>query len=143
MKIHVLSVIFSSDPNQRKSYLLTPLDKPDLLPIITIENAEHFHKEIFHKIKSIFVQDSIKMEADCNYNFLDVQNELATQYCLENYDFVNKEDLIVTYGGVLLKYVCTENFNWSEYKVNTQHNGYSSDMTLNLLLDYVIKRTYL
>lgn len=140
MKIYVLSAIFSADPSQNKPYLLISNNDNELLPIIEIESAQYFHKEIFHKIKSIFTLDTIKVESDCSYNFLDIQNELSVQYALDHYKFVTEEDLIITYGGVLIKYPCLENFNWTEYKLNDQYNGYSPNTNLNLLLDYIIQR---
>jgi hypothetical protein len=123
--------------------LLTSSNNEELLPLIEISHSEHFYKEIFYQLKSIFVSDSIKIESDCSYNFLDIQQDMSVKYVLENYDFVTKDDLIVTYGGVLLKYKCLDSFKWTEYKLNTQHQGYGSDMNLNLLLDYVIQRSKL
>jgi hypothetical protein len=143
MKVYVLSVIFSADQVKKQPYLLTSTENEELLPLIEISHTEFFHRELFHQLKSMFTQDSIKAESDCSYNFLTLQDELSVEYVFNHYDFVSKEDLIVTYGGILLKYKCLDQFKWTEYKLNTQHKGYSSDMNLNLLLDYVIQRSNL
>lgn len=143
MKVYVLSAIFTSDLHQGKSFLLTSDKDSETLPIIEIEYGKHFHNEIYHKIKSLFVLDSIKVRSDCNYNFLDIQNSFAVDYTINKYDFVNEEDLIITYGGVLLKYACEPKFKWTDYKLNPEYNAFSSDMNLNLLLDNVISRTHI
>lgn len=141
MKVYVLSVIFSADKQHNKPYLLTSANNNELLPIIEIEKVQYIYKEIFHKLSSIFIPDSIKIQSECSYSFIGIQNELSVRYAIDHYDFIKNDDLIITYGGILLKYKCLKNFKWSEYNLQKQHNGYSKDMTLNLLLDYVIKRS--
>jgi len=141
MKVYILSVIFCVDQIKKIPYLLTSSNDDQLLPILEIKYPQYFYKEIFHQLKNIFTVDSIKVESDCNYNFLEVQQEMSVQYAKEHYDFIKDDDLIITYGGILLKYECLEGFKWTEYIAKQQHNGYSSDMNLNLLLDNIIQRS--
>lgn len=143
MKIYVLPVMFCADHKSKIPYLLTSKDNDETLPLIEVENPKFFHKEIIHQLKHFFIKDSIKVDSECNYNFLDIQNQLATDYINEKYDFIDEQDLFITYGGIILKYRCTDKYQWSEYSLKTQHNGYSADTNLNLLLDYVIQRTSL
>lgn len=143
MKLYILSVMFSADPKQEKSFILTSANNDMILPLIEIENPEFFNNEILYKFKSLFIPDSIKASSDCSYSFLDIQNDMSVQYARENYNQVDKDDIIVTYGGILLKYKCQEDFQWAEYKMNPQHKGYSSDMNLNLLLNYVTQKMIL
>jgi hypothetical protein len=140
MKAYILSVIFSADPVKKKPYLLTA-SHDELIPLIQIENPKYLYKEIFYQLKAMFIQDSIKIESDCSYNFLSIQQEMSINYAKKHYDFITDDDLIITYGGMLLKYKCLDNFQWTEYSLKTQHNGFSSDINLNLLLDYVIQRS--
>lgn len=144
MKLYVLSVMFSADQKAQKPYLLTSSKHENILPLFEIKYPQFFQKEIFQHLKSIFTKDSIEVASECSYNFLDIQEQLSVQYVKDNYDFVKEDDLIVTYGGVILKYRCLEGFKWSEYSLKTQHdNGSSPDINLSLLLDYVIQRTAL
>lgn len=144
MKLYMLSIMFSADQQAKKPYLLTSSKDENILPLFEIKYPQFFQKEIFQCLKSIFVKDSIQFVSECSYNFLDIQEQLSVQYVKDNYDFIKEDDLIVTYGGVILKYRCLEGFKWSEYSLKTQHdNGSNPDMNLSLLLDYVIQRTTL
>lgn len=141
MKTYILSVIFSADPIKNKPYLLTSNDDHELIPLLEIEHPKYLYKEIFHQLKSMFSKDSIKIESDCSYNFLDIQQDMSVKYAKEHYSFIEDDDLIITYGGMLLKYKCLDNFKWVEYNLKTQYGGFSPDINLNLLLDYVIQRS--
>lgn len=143
MKIYVLSVMFSADQHQKKSFVLTSAEDQELLPIIEIVHPEFFYKTIFHQLKTIFVADSIKVNSECNYSFLSVQDELSVKYAIDHYDFISKDDLIITYGGIILKYRCLDEFAWTEYKINEQYKGYCSDMNLNLLLNNIVQKSVL
>jgi len=140
MKVYALQAIFSAKKD--KPYVLTVNSKKTTLPIFLIEYTEFFHKEVIFKIKNLFT-DTITVDSECSFNFLDIQQELTLNYVRNNeyYNFINKEDLIITYGGILKYFNPTDDFEWSEYKFNEQFQGYSSDHNLNLLLNYIISRS--
>lgn len=141
MNVYVLPVVFSSDTQTNKSYLLTQENDEYLLPLFKVQYVEFFHQELLQQIKNLFVADTIKVNNECSYSFIDIQNALSVKYVAEHHENINKNDMIITYGGILLKYKCLPNYRWTEFKIHTQHQGFSPDKNLNLLLDYIIKRS--
>ena len=136
--------MFSAKEN--KPYLLTVKDKKYLLPVIQIEHSKYFHKEIFSKIKTLFLDDEIRVNEDCSYNFIDIQQQLSLDYIFNNkeyYGFIEEDDLIITYGGIIQYFNVSDQFDWSEYVFNDKFGGYSADNNLNLMLDNIITRTKL
>lgn len=141
MKVYILPIIFSSNPKDKESFLLTLKGEKFIVPIVEIKYTEFFHKEALQHIVNFFESDSIKFSDACKYNFLSVQDELTCKYVHKNFDFVEKEDLIICYGGILLQYECLENFQWTKMVNSTQHEGFSPDMDFNILLNQVIQKS--
>lgn len=141
MKIYILPIILSADKDKNSSFLLTQKNKSFLTPLIEVQYPEFFHKEILQHIVNFFELDQIKINSECKYNYMGIQEEMSVNYVLKNFDFVNKEDLIVTYCGILLKYDCLEEYQWTPMIHKSQHGGFSPDMNFNLLLSRVIQKS--
>lgn len=141
MKIYILPIILSADKDKNSSFLLTQKNKSFLTPLIEVQHPEFFHKEILQHIVNFFELDQIKINSECKYNYIGIQEELSVNYVLKNFDFVNKEDLIVTYGGILLKYDCLQDYQWTPMTPKSQHGGFSPDTNFNLLLSRVIQKS--
>lgn len=144
MNAYMLAVAFSGDHDKKQSFILTQKDSSSLLPLVKIEYPKHFHKEIQTLVMTFFEGGSVKISEEVSFNFLAINNEHAMNYVKSNYEEFNEEtDLLIIYGGVLLNYPCTEHYKWDNYLLNTKFNGFSKNMDLNLLLDYVIKNSTL
>lgn len=141
MKIYILPIIFSADKEKKQTFLLTQKNEPYLTPLVEIKYPEFFQKEALQHIVNFFVADQIKINSECKYNYLSLQEEMSVYYVLKNFDFVNKEDLVVTYGGILLKYDCLEYYQWTPMTQKTQHKGFSPDTNFNFLLSSVIQKS--
>jgi hypothetical protein len=131
----------SADKEQNTSFILTQKGHKYKTPIIGLEYPEFFHRETLQHICRFFKPEEIKINNECKYNYLGIQDELSIKYVLKNFDFVSKEDLIITYGGILLKYETLEDYQWTPIVIKTQHQGFSPDMNLNLLINYVIQKS--
>lgn len=141
MKVYILPIIFSAKVEENKSFLLTRKGEKFTLPIVEIKYTEFFHKEALQHIVNFFDKETIEFSDACKYNFLSVQDELTHQYANKTFDFIEKEDLIIAYGGVLVQYDCLENFQWTEMKNNVEYKGFSPDMDFNILLNQVIQKS--
>lgn len=131
----------SADKEKNQSFLLTEKNKKFVTPLVQIEYTEFFHKEAMQHIVNFFEPEEIKINEECKYNYMDVQEEMSVKYVLKNFDFVEKEDLIITYGGILLKYQCLDIYQWTPMTNKSQHRGFSPDMNLNFLLSKVIQKS--
>jgi hypothetical protein len=141
MKIYILPIIFSADQENKNTFLLTQKGHNFLTPLVEIENIKFFQKEILQHVVNFFEFDEIKINSECKYNYLSIQEELSVKYVMKNFDFVKEDDLIVTYGGILLKYNCLELYQWTPMLKKAQNNGFSPDINLNFLLNNVIQRS--
>ena len=140
MKLYTLVVAFSANRTSKQPYLLTLKDEEEKLPLLEMSHPKMYQKEIIHQLKSLFLPDSIKVDSDCTYNYLDIANDLSIDYVDKKYGITSNDAIIITYGGVLANYQCQDAYSWSNYGKKEQFQGYSSDMNLNLLLDMVISR---
>ena len=131
----------SADKEKNQSFLLTEKNKKFVTPLVQIEYTEFFHKEAMQHIVNFFEPEEIKINEECKYNYMDVQEEMSVKYVLKNFDFVEKEDLIITYGGILLKYQCLDIYQWTPMTNKSQHRGFSPDMNLNFLLSKEIQKS--
>ena len=141
MKLYILPIIMSADKQNQSTFLLTQKNKKYVTPIVPIEYPEFFHKEALNHIVNFFETDQIRINNECKYNYLNIQEELSVKYVLKNFDFVNKEDIIITYGGILLKYQCLPEYQWTPMVDSSQHRGFSPDMDFNFLLNNVIQKS--
>lgn len=141
MKLYILPIILTSDRDKGVSYLLTQKNKKFLTPLVDIHYPEFFHKEATQHIVNFFEPEQIKINEECKYNYLGIQEEMSLNYVKKNFPFVEKEDIIVTYGGILLKYETLEDFQWTPMTNKSQHGGFSPDLNFNLLLSRVIQKS--
>lgn len=141
MNLYILPIIMSADKEKKTTFLLTQENKKYVTPIVKIEYPEFFHKEALQHIVHFFTDGQIKINAECKYNYLTIQDELSIKYVHKNFDFVKKEDLIITYGGILLQYECNQGYQWTPMINSTQHQGFSPDMNFNFLLNTVIQKS--
>ena len=141
MNIYILPIILSADKEKNTTFILTQKGQKYKTPIFSLEYPEFFHREVLHRVCEFFLPEEIKVNNECKYNYLGIQDELSVKYVKKNFDFVTKEDLIITYGGILLKYETFEDYQWTPIVISTQHQGFSPDMNLNLLIHYVIQRS--
>jgi hypothetical protein len=144
MNAYILAVAFSGNHDKKESFILTKKESPFSLPLIKMEYPKFFHQEIKTIVTTFFQGGSVKISEEVSFNFLAINNEYAMNYVKSNYKEFNEEtDLLIVYGGILLNYPCTDHYKWTNYLTNTKFNGFSKDMNLNLLIDYVIKNTTL
>jgi len=141
MKAYILPIILSSDREKNLSYLLTQKNKKFLTPLVEIKYTDFFHKEAMQHISNFFEPEQIKINEECKYNYLGIQEEMSLNYVNKNFDFVDKKDIIVTYGGILLKYQTLDDYQWTPMTNNSQHGGFSPDMNFNLLLSRIIQKS--
>ena len=139
MKLYTLVCAFTVNYKADQPLLLTVKDEVDKLPLLEAHHPTKYQHELFHQLKTLFLPDTIKISTDVTYNYIDVANQYAIDYCKETYD-IDDDSLIVTYGGVINHWPTQDTFQWSKYGKKEQFQGYSSSMTLNLLLDMVISR---
>lgn len=139
MRLYTLVVAFSANYTSGKPLLLTEKDQVDRLPLIEAHHPLQYQHELFHQLKTIFLHDTIKLNTDVTYNYMDIANEYAVDYVKDEYD-IDDDALIITYGGVLNNWPTQDNYQWSEYGKKEQFQGYSNNTNLNLLLDMVISR---
>lgn len=139
--IYALYVIITSD-NTGSTFCLS-LDKTELkLPFEKIENIKYLHEEARYRLVKYFDNDSIKFNEECTADYLAIQNILSINYMAENLsDFSKDDDLVITYGGILLKNNTIDNIYWNQLQYDTAIKGYSSNSNLNLLIDNVIHKT--
>lgn len=141
MNIYILPIILSANKDKNQTFLLTLKDKKYVTPIVQIQYPEFFHKEALQHVVNFFEAGQIQINDECKYNYLSLQEELSIKYVLKNFDFVTKEDFVVTYGGILLKYDCIEEYQWTPMTQKNQHKGFSPDMNFNFLLNNVIQKS--
>ncbi len=139
MKLYTLMVAFSANHTTGKPLLLTEKDKVDTLPLIEAHHPTKYQHELFHQLKTIFLPDTIKLNTDVTYNYMDVANQYSIDYAKDVHN-IEDDALIITYGGVLNNWPTQDYYQWSEYGKKEQFKGYSKNMNLNLLLDMVISR---
>ena len=65
MKVYILPIIFSSNPKDKESFLLTLKGEKFTVPIVEIKYTEFFHKEALQHIVNFFESDSIKFSDAC------------------------------------------------------------------------------
>lgn len=143
MRLYTLVVAFSANYSSGQPLLLTEKDQGDRLPLLEAFHPMTYQQELFHQLKTIFLPDTIKLQADINYNYMDVANLYSIEYVKNTYDMDKEtlnDSLIVTYGGILSNWPTQDNYQWSDYGKKEQFQGYSPNMDLNLLLDMVITR---
>lgn len=144
MNAYMLSVALSGDHKKQQSYILTQKGSTFLLPLNKIEYPKFFHKEIQNIVMGFFKNQVIKLAEEVSFNYLSINHKHAIPFVKKYYDDFNEEtDLLIVYGGILLNYPTIENYQWTTYVTNTKYQGFSPDMDLNFLLDYVIKKSTL
>lgn len=140
MRLYTLVVAFSANYSTGQPLLLTEKDQVDKLPLIEAHHPIKYQRELFHQLKTIFLPDTIKLDSDVTYNYMDIANEYSIEYVKTEHNMKDDDALIVTYGGVLNNWPTQDNYQWSDYGKKEQFKGYSNNMNLNLLLDMVISR---
>lgn len=144
MNAYMLSVALSGDHKKKQSYILTQKGSTFLLPFHKIEYPKFFHKEIQNIVINFFQNQTVKLAEEVSFNYLSINHRNAIPFVKKYYDDFNEEtDLIIIYGGILLNYPTVEDYQWTTYVTNTKYQGFSPDADLNLLLDYVIKKSTL
>lgn len=138
--VYALYVIITSD-NTGSTFCLSS-DKLELiLPIVKIDNVKYLHEEARYKLRRFFDDESIKFNEECSADYLCIQNILSVNYVSEYIENFSDNDLIITYGGVLLKNNTADNIYWHRLQYDSTIKGYSNNKNANLLIDNVIHKT--
>lgn len=137
--IYALYCILTSD-NNGNSYILSN-DKTEIsLPIALIQNVKYLHEEARYYLRKSFDDENIKFNEECNADYLTLQNIFSINY-VSNKLNITEQDLIITYGGILLKNNTSENYYWNRLQYDSEIKGFTTDKNLNLIIDNVIHKT--
>ena len=138
--IYLLYVLLTSD--HANVYCLSTDKSQIVLPIHKLTNTRYLHDEARYILRKSFDKEAFKFNEECNPNYLDIQNDLAINYVTSNnIQFDIDKDLIIMYGGMLLKNNPSDNYYWHTLKYDMQYKGYCSNINTNLIIDYVIHNT--
>lgn len=140
-KIYIVYVVLSSQNNN--IYLLSKDDLTLSLPIYEIISIDKLKQEARYVMKNFFVPNTYDFIEECNYNFLDIQEEYTIEYINGIYPKSTDNNLYITYGGIAKKSQLTDGLYWNELVFNHDNMGYTTNKSLNLLIDNVINKTAL
>lgn len=138
--VYALYVIITSDDSG--STFCLSADKTDLvLPISKIENTKYLHEEARYHLRKCFDDTAIRFNEECSANYLVVQNILSINYIATKINLDPDKDIVITYGGILLKNNTSDGNFWYRLQYDKETKGYSTDPNLNLIIDNVIHKT--
>ena len=140
MKAYLLPLIYGVDEQSEPCILASHGDMLKL-PITEIKYPEFFQREILTITANFFKAGQMDFIDECNYNFLDIQSDLAMTYVHKYYrEELNKEDLVIIYGGLLKYMSCIEGLGWHPLLIKEQHGGFTVDKDYNLLLSDTMQK---
>lgn len=137
--IYALYCILTSD-NTGSSYILSNNKAEISLPIALIQNPKYLHEEARYYLRKCFNDENIQFNEECNADYLTLQNTFCIDYVSEHIK-ITDQDLVITYGGILLKNNLSDNYYWKRLQYDTEIKGFTSDKNLNLIIDNVIHKT--
>lgn len=137
MKIYSLYIILSVDDSKNILCLSTSKLKMEL-PIIPIISSRYINDEARYHIRKFFSDTEFIINEQCNYGYLDIQNQFSMNYIADqNKDFNLDNDIVITYGGISIYNKVSNNYFWNKLVYSEEYNGYSKDSNLNLLISYI------
>lgn len=140
-KLYAIYVILSSKDNF--PYVISTKEKELILPCEPITVPHKIKQESRFILKNFFVEGTYQYSEECSYNFLDIQEENTVSYIQKIKTDYNETDLYLTYGGISLMYNLKPNLYWYKLVFNTEYYGYTTNKSLNLLIDNVINKAHL
>lgn len=140
-KIYALYIILSAKENN--IYLVSTKEQELALPFANITVPAKLKEESRYIMKNFFAPNTYEFIEECNYDFLDIQNSFALSYIKDQITDFEENDLCITYGGIATKGKLQPNLYWNKLVFNNEYLGYTTNKSLNLLIDNVINKTTL
>lgn len=137
-KLYALYVVLSSKDND--IYLVSTKEKNLEIPCIEITCPSKLKQEARYIFRNFFTKDSYQFIEECSYNFLDIQEENSLDY-LKSIDQFSTDNIYIIYGGIAPFNKLQSNLYWHKLIFNHEYFGYTTNKSLNLLIDNVINKT--
>jgi hypothetical protein len=136
--VYALYVILSSEDNQL--YIVSTKEKELILPCIKLAYPSKIKQETRYILRNFFTEDSYQFTEECSYNFLDIQEDNSLDY-LRSINEFSEDNLYITYGGIAPLNKIKPQKYWTKLVFNTDYLGYTTNKSLNLVIDNVINKT--
>lgn len=137
--LYALYVILSAKNNGL--YIVSSEQKEPVLPCKKITVPHKVKQESRYILKNFFIEDAYRYSEECSYNFLDIQEENTIDYARSTLSDFQETNVYMTYGGISELHTLKPNLYWYKLLFNSEYFGYSSNKSLNLVIDNVINKT--